>query len=308
MIRLDYEDPAELGRRGVRGKSKPAVAACIGRGRRAVRGGLQQGRRRRARLPERSSKLAKGRGFPVLVDPPSISDYGKYAGATCLKLNRRETCAATKLACETRGRRGRGGGEAAGRPGLGSGHHHARQGRGVPRGARRGGGGGADAGDARPQRGGRDGGRRHVPGRCSPPPARPGRVGPTPPPSPTSPAASRSNASARSRSRRTRSSPSCWPTPTTPSASVARIDELLPELARHRAAGRRVVFTNGCFDLIHLGHVTYFRFAKSPRVICSSSASTPTPASSASRATSGRSSPSKTASACWRSSRASTTS
>src|SRR5687768_12547843 len=40
------------------------------------------------------------------------------------------------------------------------------------------------------------------------------------------------------------------------------VAELLPELARHRAAGERGVFTNGCFDLIHLGHVTYFRFAK----------------------------------------------
>jgi D-beta-D-heptose 7-phosphate kinase/D-beta-D-heptose 1-phosphate adenosyltransferase len=40
------------------------------------------------------------------------------------------------------------------------------------------------------------------------------------------------------------------------------LDELLVELARHRAAGKRIAFTNGCFDLIHLGHVTYFRFAK----------------------------------------------
>lgn len=40
------------------------------------------------------------------------------------------------------------------------------------------------------------------------------------------------------------------------------LDQLLPELARHRAAGRRIVFTNGCFDLIHLGHVKYFQFAK----------------------------------------------
>lgn len=38
--------------------------------------------------------------------------------------------------------------------------------------------------------------------------------------------------------------------------------ELLPELARHRAAGKKIVFTNGCFDLIHLGHVKYFQFAK----------------------------------------------
>ncbi len=38
--------------------------------------------------------------------------------------------------------------------------------------------------------------------------------------------------------------------------------ELLPELARHRASGKRIVFTNGCFDLIHLGHIKYFQFAK----------------------------------------------
>ncbi len=37
---------------------------------------------------------------------------------------------------------------------------------------------------------------------------------------------------------------------------------LLPELARHRATGKKIVFTNGCFDLIHLGHVKYFQFAK----------------------------------------------
>jgi D-beta-D-heptose 7-phosphate kinase/D-beta-D-heptose 1-phosphate adenosyltransferase len=40
------------------------------------------------------------------------------------------------------------------------------------------------------------------------------------------------------------------------------LEQLLPELARHRAAGRRIVFTNGCFDLIHLGHVKYFQFAR----------------------------------------------
>jgi D-beta-D-heptose 7-phosphate kinase/D-beta-D-heptose 1-phosphate adenosyltransferase len=40
------------------------------------------------------------------------------------------------------------------------------------------------------------------------------------------------------------------------------LEELLSELARHRAAGRRIVFTNGCFDLIHLGHIKYFQFAK----------------------------------------------
>jgi D-beta-D-heptose 7-phosphate kinase/D-beta-D-heptose 1-phosphate adenosyltransferase len=43
---------------------------------------------------------------------------------------------------------------------------------------------------------------------------------------------------------------------------VRTLDELLPELTRHRAAGKRIAFTNGCFDLIHLGHVKYFQFAK----------------------------------------------
>lgn len=40
------------------------------------------------------------------------------------------------------------------------------------------------------------------------------------------------------------------------------LDQLLPELHRHRAAGKKIVFTNGCFDIIHLGHVKYFQFAK----------------------------------------------
>ena len=33
-------------------------------------------------------------------------------------------------------------------------------------------------------------------------------------------------------------------------------------LAADRAAGRRVVFTNGCFDLVHAGHVRYLREAR----------------------------------------------
>jgi D-beta-D-heptose 7-phosphate kinase / D-beta-D-heptose 1-phosphate adenosyltransferase len=41
------------------------------------------------------------------------------------------------------------------------------------------------------------------------------------------------------------------------------LERLLPELAHHRASGKRIVFTNGCFDLVHLGHVKYFQFAKS---------------------------------------------
>jgi D-beta-D-heptose 7-phosphate kinase/D-beta-D-heptose 1-phosphate adenosyltransferase len=40
------------------------------------------------------------------------------------------------------------------------------------------------------------------------------------------------------------------------------LEQLLPELQRLRSIGRKIVFTNGCFDIIHLGHVEYFRFAK----------------------------------------------
>lgn len=37
---------------------------------------------------------------------------------------------------------------------------------------------------------------------------------------------------------------------------------LLRRLAEHRRRGQRIVFTNGCFDLIHAGHVRCLRAAK----------------------------------------------
>lgn len=37
---------------------------------------------------------------------------------------------------------------------------------------------------------------------------------------------------------------------------------LADAVAVHRAAGRRVVFTNGCFDVLHRGHVAYLNSAK----------------------------------------------
>lgn len=43
---------------------------------------------------------------------------------------------------------------------------------------------------------------------------------------------------------------------------VRTLDELLVELAVQRAAGRRVVFTNGCFDVLHAGHVAYLTEAR----------------------------------------------
>ena len=43
---------------------------------------------------------------------------------------------------------------------------------------------------------------------------------------------------------------------------IRRIDALKRIRARLRREGKRVVFTNGCFDLIHGGHIHLFRWAK----------------------------------------------
>ena len=37
--------------------------------------------------------------------------------------------------------------------------------------------------------------------------------------------------------------------------------ELVERLAQDRAAGRTIAFANGCFDLLHVGHVRYLRAA-----------------------------------------------
>ncbi|MBX7167269.1 MAG: D-glycero-beta-D-manno-heptose 1-phosphate adenylyltransferase [Pirellulales bacterium] len=42
---------------------------------------------------------------------------------------------------------------------------------------------------------------------------------------------------------------------------ILAIDELAAAVQRHQAQGQRVVFTNGCFDLLHVGHVTYLEEA-----------------------------------------------
>jgi D-beta-D-heptose 7-phosphate kinase/D-beta-D-heptose 1-phosphate adenosyltransferase len=39
--------------------------------------------------------------------------------------------------------------------------------------------------------------------------------------------------------------------------------ELLRQIAEWRAEGKKVAFTNGCFDILHVGHVEYLRFARS---------------------------------------------
>lgn len=39
-------------------------------------------------------------------------------------------------------------------------------------------------------------------------------------------------------------------------------EALAAEVARRQASGERCVFTNGCFDLLHLGHVRYLQDAR----------------------------------------------
>jgi len=43
---------------------------------------------------------------------------------------------------------------------------------------------------------------------------------------------------------------------------VIPLKTLLVELEKHRAAGRKVVFTNGCFDILHPGHILYMEQAR----------------------------------------------
>jgi len=45
-------------------------------------------------------------------------------------------------------------------------------------------------------------------------------------------------------------------------AKIYELDELLKALDMPRQGQKRVVFTNGCFDLMHAGHVSYLRAAR----------------------------------------------
>jgi len=47
------------------------------------------------------------------------------------------------------------------------------------------------------------------------------------------------------------------------SGKVRSVDLLLDELTWHRRGKKIIVFTNGCFDVIHRGHIEYLEFCKS---------------------------------------------
>jgi D-beta-D-heptose 7-phosphate kinase/D-beta-D-heptose 1-phosphate adenosyltransferase len=47
-----------------------------------------------------------------------------------------------------------------------------------------------------------------------------------------------------------------------PRSKVKTVRRLKPILARLRRRGERIVFTNGCFDLLHIGHLRYLQRAR----------------------------------------------
>ncbi|MDD2688820.1 MAG: D-glycero-beta-D-manno-heptose 1-phosphate adenylyltransferase [Candidatus Omnitrophica bacterium] len=47
-----------------------------------------------------------------------------------------------------------------------------------------------------------------------------------------------------------------------PRAKIKPVQELRKIISRLKCEGKRIVFTNGCFDLLHYGHVKYLADAK----------------------------------------------
>lgn len=45
--------------------------------------------------------------------------------------------------------------------------------------------------------------------------------------------------------------------------NIVSIDELSKIVSLHKNEGKSIIFTNGCFDIIHVGHVRYLKEAKS---------------------------------------------
>ncbi|MEW6673989.1 MAG: D-glycero-beta-D-manno-heptose 1-phosphate adenylyltransferase [Thermodesulfobacteriota bacterium] len=46
------------------------------------------------------------------------------------------------------------------------------------------------------------------------------------------------------------------------SSKIIKLENFLKKIKSIRQAGKRVVFTNGCFDILHVGHVRYLQSAK----------------------------------------------
>lgn len=50
--------------------------------------------------------------------------------------------------------------------------------------------------------------------------------------------------------------------PDTISQKIYTRTDLVEQITAHQQAGERIVFTNGCFDLLHIGHTRYLEEAK----------------------------------------------
>ncbi|MCP4622352.1 MAG: D-glycero-beta-D-manno-heptose 1-phosphate adenylyltransferase [bacterium] len=46
-------------------------------------------------------------------------------------------------------------------------------------------------------------------------------------------------------------------------SKITAAEKLVPQLNTLRKSGRKIVFTNGCFDILHVGHVRYLSAARS---------------------------------------------
>ncbi|HZL33874.1 MAG TPA: D-glycero-beta-D-manno-heptose 1-phosphate adenylyltransferase [Tepidisphaeraceae bacterium] len=258
MMRLDYEShqpfPAELSERIVQRAGEALEGAAVLCIEDYNKGLLADG------ICARLIGLARGRGIPVLVDPANIADYSRYAGATALKLNRVETqkatglpvgheeshyaAAATKLiamlgleaAIITLDKQG-----AYYATASGEGRWLKTRQRQVYdvtgagdmvlamlAVARAAGAGWEEAVALANVAGGIE------VERFGSVPIRPREI------------IEELLGEARERMGKQRT-----------------LEQLVTELQYHRQSGKKIVFTNGCFDLIHLGHVKYFRFAKS---------------------------------------------
>lgn len=52
-------------------------------------------------------------------------------------------------------------------------------------------------------------------------------------------------------------------TAATDPSKILRIEVLKEQIGQHRRQAHQIVFTNGCFDLLHVGHVRYLKTARS---------------------------------------------
>ncbi len=45
-------------------------------------------------------------------------------------------------------------------------------------------------------------------------------------------------------------------------SKIKTVAEAIPQLVEWKTSGQKIVFTNGCFDIVHLGHVDYLEKAR----------------------------------------------